>query len=207
MASTHTVFKPIASDSLFGSIYIPSGNSVSYTGVTLYFSDSSYLSTVNWDDYIAELPDPAYADVINFGLSIMQSLYPTSENSDYYDASNNSSAFTKSVWSDGLYRYELSVAGGEDEKQWILYVPTVENKLKLLAQSVLNSQCNCSLDPALKDKFVKAKAYQELIYNKVINLTTDQSSVLEIQEVIDDIASDLTVLLNFLEGTETLCGC
>lgn len=207
MASTHTVFKPITSDSLFGSIYVPSGSSVTYTGVTLYFSDSSYLSTADTNDYIAELVDPAYPDVINFGLALIQSLYPTSFDSDYFDANNNAAAFTKSSWSDGLYRYDLSVDGGEAEKQWILYVPTVENKLKLLAQSVLNSQCNCSLDPTLKDKFVKAKAYQELIYNKVINLTTDQSSLSEIQEVINNIASDLTVLLNFLEGTETLCGC
>lgn len=207
MASTRTVFRPITSDSLLGDIYIPSGNNVSYTGVTLYFPDSSYLTTADVADYIVPIANPVYADVVNFDLSGIQSLYPTSENSDYFDASSTPAAFTKSVYSDGLYRYTLSVSGGEDEVQWILYVPTVESKLKLLAQALLDSQCNCKVDPALRDKFIKAKAYQELIYNKVINVGTDQITVTEIQECINDVTADITILLNFLEGTETLCGC
>jgi len=79
--------------------------------------------------------------------------------------------------------------------------------MKTLATSLINSQCDCKLDPTLSEKFVKAKAYQELIYNKVINLSDDPATVAEIQTALEEINSDISTLIAFLGDTESLCGC
>ena len=125
---------------------------------------------------------------------------------DYFNASGEGVPFVIDSWKDGLYRYEASDSAGDD-KQWLIHIPVIEGKMSSLAQQLLDSQCKCKLDVDLQEKFVKAKAYQELIYSKVIGLGTDQTTTAEIQEVLSEVNGMIQTLTNFLNGTETMCGC
>jgi len=214
MSEIRTSFIGVNSDTLtlLGYIRVPSGSTATPTGITFYFTDGSYLNALTGDItniiYFPAPQAPTAPDLISFGLNTLQIYFGIggSNYEDYINAAGTPVPFTISDWVDGLYRYEAAASSG-DEIQWLIHMPDIEAKMVTLAKQLLNSQCNCKLDADLQEKFVKAKAYQELIYNKVIGLPTNQSSVAEIQEVLAEVNDMIQTLTNFLNGTETICGC
>lgn len=214
MSEIVTTFNGIDSDTntLTGVIRVPSGTTAAPTGITFYFSDGSYLTGLIGDltniIYFPFTGVPSQPDVISFYLAGLQTSFGIggSNYEDYYDVNGNSVPFVINDWPDGLYRYEAFAAGGDDI-QWLIHIPVIEGKMVSMARKLLDSQCNCKLNVDLQEKFVKAKAYQELIYSKVIGLSTDSATVAEVQAVLSEVNGMIQSLTNFLNGTETICGC
>ena len=210
MATTYTKFTKPVDNEFTGYIYVPSGGQSSYTGVTFFWNDGSYLDELaananNTNILFLFTNNSAQPDLVLFNLSNLTTEYGEG-NTAYFNTSGVNVPFTKTVWEDGLYYFSLTTVDGS-ENQWILHIPSIESSMKTLATSLINSQCDCKLDPTLSEKFVKAKAYQELIYNKVINLSDDPATVAEIQTALEEINSDISTLIAFLGDTESLCGC
>ena len=79
-----------------------------------------------------------------------------------------------------------------------LIIPTALGNIDTLADAVINCQCNCSLDEAKAQDYIKARAYLDLIQYKA-DTATGFADMAEINTM-------LTTLNNFLAGTDELCG-
>lgn len=79
-----------------------------------------------------------------------------------------------------------------------LHVPTILSAIDTLASSVINCQCDCSIDAPTSQKYIKARAYLDLITYKATNATNEAGRA-EVQTM-------LTTLTDFLKGTNELCG-
>jgi len=213
MSDIATTFEFTSSSDLVGRIRVPSGTTASPTGLTFYFTDGSYLNALIGDltdvIYFSFPQSPSTSDAFIFDLTTMQTYFSLGGDNyeDYFGADSTTSSFTISEWKDGLYKYE-AFHSSSDDIQWLLHVPTVEAKLVILAKQILDSQCKCTLNTELSEKFVKAKAYQELIYNKVIGLSREENmTTLDTQAILTEVNSMVQTLINFLNGTDTICGC
>jgi len=207
MANTFTSIRTTTGGDLTGDIYVPSGNSVDPTAVTFFWTDGSYLTDLS-ASAIAKgvlFDFNGVPDIVLFDLNNLATEYADG-NTAYFSAAGVNIPFAIESYVDGLYFYSLTNSV-DIENQWVLYMPSIEEKMKTLATSLLQSQCQCKLDAALSDKFIKAKAYQELIYHKVADATVDGNTTAQIQAVLSDVNSDIQTLTAFLEGTEELCGC
>lgn len=192
---------------------VPSGTTAAPIGLTFYWPDGSYLNELLGDItdkiYFPFTSAPTQTDVFIFDLTGLQNMYSLtgSNYENYYGTDGLVAEFTKTVWDEGLYYYATNDAAGFDT-HWLLYVPTIETKLSELAEQVLDNQCNCKLDAALSEKFIKAKAYQELINYKVTALPTgSELTSSQIKDRLSNINSMVDTLTNFLNGTDTICGC
>lgn len=207
MANTFTQIRALSDGNLAGDIYVPSGNSVEPTAVTFFWTDGSYLTDLS-ASAIAKgvlFDFSGTPDLVLLDLSNLATEYPDG-NTAYFSAAGVNIPFAIQSYIDGLYFYSLTNAV-DVENQWVLYMPSIEEKMKTLATSLLQSQCQCKLDATLSDKFVKAKAYQELIYHKVADATLNGNTTAQIQAVLTDVNSDIQILTGFLEGTKKICGC
>jgi len=78
-----------------------------------------------------------------------------------------------------------------------LYIPTILDDIDTLAQSVLDCQCDCNIDDMKAQRYIKARAYLDLIEYKSRNIAASSE--------IADINAMITKLTDFLTGTEELC--
>lgn len=207
--STYTKYSLLSNTSLIGNIYVVSGNTTNYTSFTFYYPGGSYLDVLLADAinvfFVPFNGNLAITDFLNFDLGVLASEYGEG-NTNYFNASDVNVPFDIAEYSDGLYRIDIETSGAT-EIQWVLITKNIDAKMQELATKLLNSQCNCKLDVNTQEMFVKAKAYQELIYNKVTALSTDQATIASIREVLTDVNNNINTLTNFLTGSETLCGC
>ena len=79
-----------------------------------------------------------------------------------------------------------------------LHVPSILEDIDTLAQNVIDCQCECDVNEMKAQKYIKARAYLDLIVYKAENATSYADRT-EIQTMI-------TTLTNFLGGTDELCG-
>lgn len=198
---------------LLAYLRVPSGTTATPIGLTFFWPDGSYFNELLGDItnkiYFSFSPVPTQVDVFIFDLPTLQNMYSVTGTNyeNYYGTDGLVAEFTKTVWDEGLYYYATNDASGDDI-HWLLYIPTIETKLSELANQVLDNQCNCKLDPTISEKFIKAKAYQELINYKVTALPTDSIlSTSQIKDRLSNINGMVDTLTNFLNGTDTICGC
>ena len=207
--STFTKYNLASNTSLTGSIYVVSGNTTNYTSFNFYYPNGSYLDVLLADAtnvfFVPFDGNLSVTDYLNFDLNVLAAEYGEG-NSNFFNASDQNVPFDIAEYSDGLYRIDVVTTTGT-EAQWVLITKNIDAKIQDVATKLLDSQCNCKLNVETQEMFIKAKAYQELIYSKVTALATDQTSTAAIRTVLTDINSDIDTLTNFLTGTETLCGC
>lgn len=79
-----------------------------------------------------------------------------------------------------------------------LYIPTIEDDIDTLATNVMNCQCDCNIDAVAGQRYIKARAYLDLIKYKSAQITA-ATDITEINTMIG-------LLTDFLGGTEELCG-
>jgi hypothetical protein len=213
MSNVVTTFIGVLSESqsLSARLRVPSGSSDTITGLSFYFTDGSMLESLVGDitDIIYfPIETPLVEDVLSFNLERLQLEYSIggSQYENYFDADGAVIEFTINSWVDGLYKYVSSATSGS-ENIWLLHIPVIEDKLVTLSKELLDSQCQCKIDAGLSEKFIKAKAYQELIYNKVINLTTEELTAAQNTVILAEVNDMVKTLTNFLEGTNNICGC
>lgn len=215
MSDITATFSNIVTNTSEFAVYlrVPSGTTATPIGLSFFWPDGSYINELIGDItnklYFQFTTAPTIRDVFLFNLNTLQNMYSLTGTNyeNYYGTDGLVAEFTKTVWDEGLYYYSTNDASGFDI-HWLLYVPTIETKMSELAQQVLDNQCNCKLDAALSEKFIKAKAYQELINYKVTALPTDSELLTSnIKDRLSNINSMVATLTNFLNGTETICGC
>ena len=98
---------------------------------------------------------------------------------------------------EGLFCVEYN-NDSTDTLRPFLYIPTILEDIDTLAQNVIDCQCNCEVDSAKGQKYIKARAYLDLIEYKSRNIAAAGD--------ITAINAMVTKLTDFLTGTEELCG-
>lgn len=138
--------------------------------------------------------------LINAPVILASELY-LEDNGEFFNAADESIVWTRATLEQGVYHYTVT-NGSDSELQYVILMPTVEAAIDTLAKKLLDSQCNCQMNRSVMDNFVKAKALQQLIYAKVAEHGTAMDSAF-----LTEINADVTVLQDFLEGTNDVCGC
>jgi len=165
----------------------PNGDYFSQTGSQA--DGSTYIQQAGFTIYVI---DPA---------TILANELYLEDNGQFFNAADESIVWTRSTLEQGVYHYTVT-NGSDSELQYIILMPDVEAAISTLAQKLLDSQCNCQMNRSVMDNFVKAKALQQLIYAKVAEQGTAMDSAF-----LTEINADVTVLQDFLQGTDDMCGC
>ena len=98
---------------------------------------------------------------------------------------------------EGLYCVEYN-NDSADTLRPFLYVPTIDADINTLAQSLIDCQCSCDINEMKSQKYIKARAYKDLIEYKSRNIAAAGD--------ITAINAMITKLTDFLTGTDELCG-
>lgn len=203
MATTYTRWTDSSSASvLSGLVRVAPGDTITSPVIQLRFKDKSYLDLTE-----AEATDPAVAlyvpaaGALNFNLAGLAAAYDDDTHTAYYNAAGEVQAFGIASFEDGVYHYTFT-NGSDDEFQYVIFIPEIEEAIETLAKKLIDSQCNCQLNRSVMDNFVKAKALQQLIYAKAADLGDRY-----IAASFDELNADIKVLTDFLAGTNDVCGC
>lgn len=202
MAQTYTKWSSSTSSLLSGFISVAPNSSIVSPAVQFRFLDKSYLDL---DE--AEATNATVAvwfpitGLVNFNLAALSSAYTDDQHTGYYSAQGLPQAFSIQSFDDGVYYYTFSNST-DVESQYVIFMPGIETSIETLAKSLIDTQCNCQLNRSVADNFVKAKAMQQLIYAKVARIGTAYD-----ETAFDDVNADIQALANFLEGTNSACGC
>jgi hypothetical protein len=127
--------------------------------------------------------------------------FPINGNTALYSDATKTTPIAGSaiVLGEGLYTTEsvgdLSTGGAPRP---YLYIPTIMAAIYTLADDLMNDQCECALNSEKAEKYIKARAYLDIILNEADALTA-VSEMAAIQTKIDELEA-------FLGGTGTLCG-
>ena len=125
--------------------------------------------------------------------------FPTATNTGCYADSTKATAIAGSAVAlgEGAYGVGYNNDTAATFKVY-LYVPTILDGIDTLADSVINCQCNCNVDEAKAQRYIKARAYLDLIQTKA-KAAAAHTDVAEINTMI-------TTLTNLLAGTDDMCG-
>lgn len=126
--------------------------------------------------------------------------FPTASNTGCYSDSTKATAIAGSAVAlgEGAYGVGYNNTTGGASFTVFLYTPTILDGIDTLADGVINCQCNCSVNEANAQSYIKARAYLDLIQTKA-NAATAHTDIAEINTMI-------TTLTNFLAGTDDMCG-
>lgn len=187
---TGTLYSPALDSSFANPTFVfvfPNGDYFSQTGAQA--DNSTYTQQAGFTLY-----------VINPTDLLASELY-LEDNGEFFNAADESIVWTRTALEQGVYHYTVT-NGSDSELQYIILMPDVEAAISTLAQKLLDSQCNCQMNRSVMDNFVKAKALQQLIYAKVAEHGNAMDSAF-----LTEINTDVTVLQDFLQGTDDMCGC
>ena len=98
------------------------------------------------------------------------------------------------VFGEGAYGFEYN----NDDFRVQLYIPTIMEAVETAATDVINCQCNCEINSAKAQRYIKMRAYLDLILYKGQYATGFSN--------MDEINTMITTLSNFVAGTDELCG-
>ena len=162
------------------------------------FAQADDLYTITCPDGTALVIDEAGSDTAAWTSA--GALFSTTGNEAFVlTESSVNGAFSSLGLSltEGLFCVEYN-NDSADTLRPFLYIPTILEDIDTLAQAVIDCQCNCTIDEAKSQKYIKARAYLDLIEYKSRNIAAAAD--------ITDINTMITKLTDFLTGTEELCG-
>lgn len=145
-------------------------------GVTFYTSTSGEFFDLRPDDLTSAFPD-------DVNSSLFESV-----------SSSTNIAGSAVVFGEGAYGFEYN----NSDFRVQLHVPTITDAIETAAQDVINCQCNCALNSAKAQRYIKMRAYFDLILHKAQYADGFADTT--------DINSMITTLTNFIGGTDELCG-
>lgn len=173
-------------------IITPSGNYLNMdetnaTDIALYPNAGIVFSTTT-------------TDVMALSTTNLSNGFEDNNNTTLFDSytAGNAVAGSAVTFGEGLYIYRYSNQTGGATWTGILFIPTVMSKIADLAEDLIDCQCSCELNETKAQKYIKARAYLDLLISKV-NAGTTPAALIELQPMV-------TTLTNFLNGTEELCG-
>jgi hypothetical protein len=125
--------------------------------------------------------------------------FPDNVNTSLYSDTTKTTAIAGSAVALGEGAYSVDYNNDDDGGYRLhLHIPTTLAAIDTLADAVINCQCNCETTAASTQKYVKARAYFDLLTYKA-NTAANEADRAEVQTM-------LTTLSNFLGGTDELCG-
>lgn len=173
-------------------LILPNGNYLNLNeantaDASLYLAGGVVFSTSNTD----------VAVISNANLTAG---FPDDSNTSLFASytSNEPVAGSAISMSEGLLIYNYNNQTGGATWTGVLFIPTIMGKIADLAQDLIDCQCSCELNETKAQKYIKARAYLDLLISKV-NAGTTFTALIELQPMV-------TTLTNFLNGTEELCG-
>lgn len=140
-------------------------------------------------------------DVMALSSTNLTAGFPDDSNTTLFDGylTGNPVAGSAVTFGEGLYIYRYNNESFSDNSfHGILFIPTIMSKIADLAEDLIDCQCSCELNEAKAQKYIKARAYLDLLISKV-NATGDATTLIGLQPMV-------TTLTNFLNDTAELCG-
>ena len=139
-------------------------------------------------------------DVMSISSTNLTNGFPDDDNTSLFASytANDNAAGSAITISEGLLAYNYNNETGGAAWHGLLFIPTLMGKIADLAEDLLDCQCNCELNSVKAQKYLKARAYLDLLISKV-NDESDVNKLISLQPMV-------TTLTNFLNGTEELCG-
>lgn len=139
------------------------------------------------------------AEFFSVSLTALATYFPDTSHTEaiYTDYTETTKAAgTEVSFGEGAYGIDYN----NDGNVYVVYlhIPTIEDDIDTLATAVINCQCDCEIDSAIAQTYIKARAYLDLIQYKA-NAATSGADMAEINTMI-------STLSDFLQGTEELCG-
>lgn len=173
-------------------LILPSGNYLNLNETNT--GDAAKYAAANIDFSTTE------GEVFSISTNNLTSGFPDDNNTSLFASyyANENAAGSAITVSEGLLAYNYNNEEGGGAWHGVLFIPTIMSKIAELAQDVIDCQCNCELNAAKSQKYLKARAYLDLLISKV-NGETDPEKLIGLQSMV-------TTLTNFLNGTAELCG-
>jgi hypothetical protein len=126
--------------------------------------------------------------------------FPSTTNTSLYADITTTTTIAGSgvTFGDGVYAVTYNNDSEDSNFRIHLHLPTILDAIDTLADRVINCQCNCIVDEMDAQKYIKARAYLDLIVYKAEEATSNADhAALQLM---------VTTLTNFLAGTDELCG-
>jgi hypothetical protein len=202
MPQTYTRWSYTAPDSLQGDIHIKAGDTFNAPDFIFRFPNGDYLDQTSTEanatgNYILSGDYVFY--VINHPYLTAE--FPDENNTEYFNSAGNNIAYRQTDFVDAVYHYTITQPDGT-ETQYLILMPTIETAIAELAQQVIDTQCNCKINNAVAENFIKAKAMQQLVYSKIGSYGSTYNA-----EFMAEVNADIATLTDFLAGTNNVCGC
>jgi len=135
----------------------------------------------------------------NFTVASLTAGFPDNVNTSLYSDTTKTTAIAGSAVALGEGAYSVNYNNDDDGGYRLhLHIPTILADIDTLADAVINDQCNCEPTAANAQKYIKARAYFDLLTYKA-NTAANEADRAEVQAM-------LNTLSNFLGGTDELCG-
>ena len=173
-------------------------NGLKLARVSSDFAQADDLYTITCPDGTALVVNEAGTDTAAWTTAGM--LFSTTGNEAFVFTNTSVNGAFPSLNLDlkeGLFCVEYN-NDSTDTLRPFLYIPTILEDIDTLAQNVIDCQCDCEIDSAKGQKYIKARAYLDLIEYKSRNIAAAGD--------ITAINAMITKLTDFLTGTEELCG-
>lgn len=140
------------------------------------------------------------AEVGMINLAGLITGFPTVTNTSLFSDITMGTAIAGSAvaFGEGVYAVTYNNSDEASNFRIHLHVPSILEDIDTLADAVINCQCNCMIDEMKTQKYIKARAYLDLIIYKAEEATANSDhAALQLM---------VTTLTNFLGGTDELCG-
>jgi len=165
-------------------------------GGTYFLIDEEGPDTALWSAAGVNFYTAANGEFFDLRSSDLTVGFPDDNNSSIFENVNSSTniAGSAATFGEGAYGFSYN----DDDFRVQLYIPTIIDAIEVAAKDVLDCQCNCNLNAAKAQYYIKLRAQLDLIMYKAQN-ATGFSNLAEINTMV-------TVLQNFVGGSEQLCG-
>lgn len=122
--------------------------------------------------------------------------FPDTSNESLFASVNSTTKIAGSAvtFGEGAYGFEYN----NTDFRVQLYIPTIMDAIEAAATDVINCQCNCEINSAKAQRYIKMRAYLDLILYKA-QTAIGFSNMPEINTMV-------TTLTDFVGGTDELCG-
>lgn len=158
--------------------------------------DEEGADTALWNAAGVTFYTADFGEFFDLRPSEIASAFPDTSNESLFASVNGTTKIAGSsvTFGEGAYGFEYNNTGFRVQ----LYIPTIMDAIEAAATDVINCQCECEINSAKAQKYIKMRAYLDLILYKA-QTAIGFSNMLEINTMV-------TTLTDFVGGTDELCG-
>jgi len=158
--------------------------------------DEEGADTALWNAAGVTFYTADFGEFFDLRPSEIAAAFPDTSNESLFASVNSTTKIAGSAvtFGEGAYGFEYN----NSDFRVQLYIPTIMDAIEAAATDVINCQCDCEINSVKAQKYIKMRAYLDLILYKA-QAAIGFSNMPEINTMV-------TTLTNFVGGTDELCG-